>query len=307
MGYMLNNIIQDVLVRKVCMEGKNVCWVLGIDYVFIVMEVKVVQKFCVEGIKKFDLFCEEFLCYVFDWKEKYGGVILQQFKKFGVLCDWECIVFIMDLVYLELVIGVFIDLFKKGKIYCGVCMINWDLEVLIVVFDEEVIYKEVNFKFFYVCYKIVGMEDEWMIIVIICFEMIFGDFVICVNLNDLCYQYLYGKFVVVLVVNCIVLIIVDEYVEMDFGIGCLKVILVYDINDYEFGKKYDFEIIDIFNVNGILNEYGFYYVGKDCFEVWKEIVCEFDDKGYFVKIEDYVNKVGFFECMDSVIELCLLL
>lgn len=302
MGHMLNNTIQDVLVRKARMEGKNACWVPGTDHASIATEAKVVQKLRAEGIKKSDLSREEFLRHAFDWKEKYGGVILQQLKKLGASCDWERTAFTMDPQYSESVLGVFIDLYKKGKIYRGVRMINWDPEALTAVSDEEVIYKEVNSKLFHVRYKIAGSDDEWLTIATTRPETILGDSAICVNPNDPRYQHLHGKFAVVPLANRTVPIIADEYVEMDFGTGCLKVTPAHDINDYELGKKYDLETIGIFNANGTLNEHGLHYAGKDRFEVRKEISKELDDKGYLVKTEDHVNKVGFSERTDSVIE-----
>lgn len=302
MGHMLNNTIQDVLVRKARMEGKNACWVPGTDHASIATEAKVVQKLRKEGIKKSDLTREEFLQHAFAWKEQYGGVILQQLRKLGASCDWERTSFTMDPEYSESVIDVFIDLFNKGKIYRGIRMINWDPEALTALSDEEVIYKEVNSKLFHVRYKIAGTDDEWLTIATTRPETILGDSAICIHPEDPRYKHLHGKFAVVPIANRTVPIITDEYVEMEFGTGCLKVTPAHDVNDYELGKKHDLETIDIFHDNGILNENGLHYAGKDRFDVRKEIAQELDDKGYLVKVEDHINKVGFSERTDSVIE-----
>jgi valyl-tRNA synthetase len=284
------------------MEGKNACWVPGTDHASIATEAKVVQKLRQEGIKKSDLSRDEFLRHAFDWKEKYGGVILQQLKKLGASCDWERTSFTMDPEYSESVITVFIDLFNKGKIYRGVRMINWDPEAQTALSDEEVIYKEVNSKLFHVRYKIAGTEDEWITIATTRPETILGDAAICVHPDDERYKHLHGKQVIVPIVNRVIPIIADEYVEMEFGTGCLKVTPAHDVNDYELGKKYDLETIDIFHDNGIVNENGLHYAGKDRFDVRKEIAKELDAKGYLVKVEDHINKVGFSERTDCVIE-----
>jgi len=302
MGHMLNNTIQDVLVRKARMEGKNACWVPGTDHASIATEAKVVQKLRQEGIKKSDLSRDEFLKHAFDWKEKYGGVILQQLKKLGASCDWERTAFTMDPDYSDSVINVFIDLYNKGKIYRGVRMINWDPEARTALSDEEVIYKEVNSKLFHVRYKIAGSDDQWLTIATTRPETILGDSAICVHPDDPRYKHLHGKFAIVPIANRTVPIIADEYVEMEFGTGCLKVTPAHDVNDYELGKKHDLETIDIFHDNGIVNENGLHYAGKDRFDVRKEIAKELDDKGYLVKVEDHINKVGFSERTDSVIE-----
>lgn len=302
MGHMLNNTIQDVLVRKARMEGKNACWVPGTDHASIATEAKVVQKLRAEGIKKSDLSREDFLKHAFEWKDKYGGVILEQLKKLGASCDWERTAFTMDPLYSESVIGVFIDLYKKGKIYRGVRMINWDPEALTALSDEEVIYKEVNSKLFHVRYKIAGTDDQWLTIATTRPETILGDSAICVNPNDERYKHLHGKFAIVPIANRTIPIIADEYVEMEFGTGCLKVTPAHDINDYELGKKFDLETIDVFHDNGLLNENGLHYAGQDRFAVRKAIAQELDEKGYLVKVEDHINKVGFSERTDAVIE-----
>jgi valyl-tRNA synthetase len=302
MGHMLNNTIQDVLVRKARMEGKNACWVPGTDHASIATEAKVVQKLRQEGIKKSDLSRDEFLKHAFDWKEKYGGVILQQLKKLGASCDWERTAFTMDPEYSNSVIDVFIDLFNKGKIYRGVRMINWDPEARTALSDEEVIHKEVNSKLFHVRYKVAGTDDQWLTIATTRPETILGDSAICIHPDDERYKHLHGKHAIVPIANRTVPIICDEYVEMEFGTGCLKVTPAHDVNDYELGKKYDLETIDIFNDNGIVNENGLHYAGMDRFDVRKEIAKELDDKGYLVKVEDHINKIGYSERTNCVIE-----
>ncbi|MFA7274695.1 MAG: valine--tRNA ligase [Crocinitomicaceae bacterium] len=302
MGHMLNNTIQDVLVRRARMLGKNACWVPGTDHASIATEAKVVQKLRKEGIKKSDLTREEFLAHAFEWKDKHGGIILEQLKKLGASCDWERTHFTMDPLYSESVIDVFLDLYKKGKIYRSVRMVNWDPEALTAVSDEEVNYKEVNSKLFYVRYKIAGTEDEWLTIATTRPETILGDSAICVNPNDPRFKHLHGKHAIVPIVNRTIPIIQDEYVDIEFGTGCLKVTPAHDTNDYELGKKHNLETIDIFNANGTLNANGLHYRGQDRFEVKKAIEKELYDKGYLVKTEDHINKVGFSERTDAVIE-----
>ncbi len=302
MGHMLNNTIQDVLVRKARMEGKNVCWVPGTDHASIATEAKVVQKLRKEGIKKSDLTRNEFMVHAYEWKDKHGGIILEQLKKLGASCDWERTSFTMDKEYSESVFDTFIDLYKKGKIYRGVRMVNWDPEAQTALSDEEVIYKEVNSKLFHIRYKVADSEDKWVTIATTRPETILGDTAICVNPNDARYYLLHGKEVIVPLTNRRIPIIADEYVEMDFGTGCLKVTPAHDINDYELGKKYKLETIDIFTDNGKLNVNGLHYAGKDRFEVRKEIAKELDEKGYMVKVEDHINKIGYSERTDAVIE-----
>jgi valyl-tRNA synthetase len=302
MGHMLNNTIQDVLIRRARMLGKNACWVPGTDHASIATEAKVVQKLRQEGIKKSDLSRDEFLKHAFEWKDKHGGIILEQLKKLGASCDWERTHFTMDSEYSESVIDVFLDLFKKGKIYRGVRMVNWDPEALTAISDEEVLYKEVNSRLFFVRYKVIGTDDEWLTIATTRPETILGDTAICVNPNDVRYKHLHGKTVTVPLTNREVPIIADEYVEMDFGTGCLKVTPAHDINDYELGKKFNLATIDLFNDNGTLNSHGLHYEGKDRFDVRKEIEKELHDKGYLVKTEDHINKVGFSERTNAVIE-----
>jgi valyl-tRNA synthetase len=302
MGHMLNNTIQDVLVRRARMLGKNACWVPGTDHASIATEAKVVQKLRQEGIKKSDLTRDEFLAHAFEWKEKHGGIILEQLKKLGASCDWERTHFTMDKEYSESVINVFMDLYAKGKIYRGVRMVNWDPEALTAVSDEEVNYKEVNSRLFYVRYKIIGTTDVWVTIATTRPETILGDTAICVNPEDDRYKKLVGKHVLVPIINREIPIIADDYVDKDFGTGCLKVTPAHDTNDYELGRKYNLPSIDLFNDNGTLNSHGEHYQGKDRFEVRKEIEKELNDKGYLVKTEDIINKVGFSERTNAVIE-----
>ena len=302
MGHMLNNTIQDVLVRRARMLGKNACWVPGTDHASIATEAKVVQKLRQEGIKKSDLSRDEFLGHAFEWKEKHGGIILEQLKKLGASCDWERTNFTMDPEYSDSVINVFIDLFKKGKIYRGVRMVNWDPEALTALSDEEVLHKEVNSKLFYVRYKIEGSSDEWLTIATTRPETILGDSAICINPTDERFKHLHGKKAIVPICNRVIPIIQDEYVDMEFGTGCLKVTPAHDTNDYELGKKHQLETIDIFHDNGTLNQYGMHFEGMDRFEVRKAIEKELYDKGYLVKTEDHINKVGYSERTNAVIE-----
>jgi valyl-tRNA synthetase len=302
MGHMLNNTIQDVLVRRARMLGKNACWVPGTDHASIATEAKVVQKLRKEGIKKSDLTREEFLKHAFEWKDKHGGIILEQLKKLGCSCDWERTSFTMDPEYSESVLDVFIDLYKKGKIYRGVRMVNWDPEALTALSDEEVLHKEVNSKLFYVRYKVSGTEDAWLTIATTRPETILGDTAICINPTDERYKHLHGKQAIVPLSNRTIPIILDEYVDIEFGTGCLKVTPAHDANDYDLGKKHNLETLDIFNANGTLNDLGLHYAGKDRFEVRKLIEKELYDKGYLVKTEDHINKIGYSERTDAVIE-----
>ena len=302
MGHMLNNTIQDVLVRRARMLGKNACWVPGTDHASIATEAKVVQKLKAEGISKSDLTRDEFLAHAFQWKDKHGGIILEQLKRLGASCDWERTHFTMDPEYSESVINVFIDLFQKGKIYRGVRMVNWDPEALTALSDEEVNYKEVNSKLFYVRYQVVGETDQWLTIATTRPETILGDTAICVHPDDERYQKLIGKTVMVPLINREIPVIADTYVDKDFGTGCLKVTPAHDPNDYELGQKHNLPSIDLFNDNGTLNAHGAHYQGKDRFEVRREIEKELHDKGFLVKTEDIINKVGFSERTNAVIE-----
>jgi len=302
MGHMLNNTIQDVLVRRARMLGKNACWVPGTDHASIATEAKVVQKLRSEGIKKSDLSRDEFLSHAFEWKDKHGGIILEQLKKLGASCDWERTSFTMDPEYSESVINVFIDLYNKGKIYRGVRMVNWDPEALTALSDEEVLHKEVNSKLFYVRYKISGSEDDWLIIATTRPETILGDSAICINPNDARYLKLHGKKVIVPISNREIPVILDDYVDMEFGTGCLKVTPAHDTNDYDLGKKHNLETINVLNDNGTMNENGLHYEGQDRFVVRKSIEKELHDKGYLVKTEDHINKIGYSERTNAIIE-----
>jgi valyl-tRNA synthetase len=302
MGHMLNSTIQDVLIRRARMLGKNACWVPGTDHASIATEAKIVQKLKAEGIQKSDLTREEFLGHAFKWKDKHGGIILEQLKKLGASCDWERTHFTMDKEYSESVVNIFIDLFNKGKIYRGVRMVNWDPEALTAVSDEEVVYKEVNSRLFYVRYKIDGLDDEWITIATTRPETILGDTAICINPLDKRFSHLHGKSVIVPIVNRIVPILTDEYVDMEFGTGCLKITPAHDINDYEIGRKFNLTSIDLFNENGTLNNNGLHYEGVDRFEVRKLIEKELHETGFLVKTEDYINKVGFSERTNAIIE-----
>lgn len=302
MGHMLNNTIQDVLIRKARMEGKNACWVPGTDHASIATEAKVVQKLRQEGIKKSDLSRSEFLDHAMEWKDKYGGVILEQLKKLGASCDWERTNFTMNPDYSESVIDTFIDLHSKGKIYRGLRMINWDPAAQTALSDEEVEYKEVNSKLYHVRYKIEDTEDEWLTIATTRPETILGDTAICVNPNDVRYTNLQGRKAIVPISNRAIPIIQDDYVEMEFGTGCLKVTPAHDENDYALGEKHNLEALDILNDDGTLNQNGLHYDGKDRFVVRDEIAKELEELGYLVKVEDHINKVGYSERTNAVIE-----
>lgn len=301
MGHMLNNTLQDVLVRRARMKGKNACWVPGTDHASIATEAKVVNKLKSEGIDKAILSRDEFLKHAWEWKEKHGGIILEQLKKLGASCDWERTSFTMDEHLSASVIHVFVDLYRKGKIYRGVRMVNWDPQAKTAVSDEEVIYREVQSKIYYLKYKIDG-EDGFVTIATTRPETILGDTAVCVNPNDPRYAHLKGKHVIVPLINRSVPIIYDDYVDMEFGTGALKVTPAHDINDYMLGEKHRLQSIDIFNDNGTLSPAAQLYVGMDRFEVRKVIVADLEKAGNLAKIEDYVNKVGFSERTDAVIE-----
>ncbi|RYM35145.1 valine--tRNA ligase [Brumimicrobium glaciale] len=301
MGHMLNNTIQDVLIRRARMQGKNACWVPGTDHASIATEAKVVNKLRGEGIKKSDLTRDEFMEHAWEWKEKHGGIILDQLKKLGASCDWERTSFTMDESYAESVKDVFIDLYKKGKIYRGVRMVNWDPSAKTALSDEEVIHKEVNSKLYNVRYQIEG-TDQWLTVATTRPETILGDTAICVNPNDVRYVNLVGKKAIVPISNRAIPIIQDDYVDMEFGTGCLKITPAHDINDHEMGERHNLEVIDILNSDGSLNEKGLHYKGMDRFEARKAIVVELEEKGFMVKVEDHINKLGFSERTDAVIE-----
>ncbi|MDD3738947.1 MAG: valine--tRNA ligase [Lentimicrobiaceae bacterium] len=302
MGHMLNNTIQDVLVRRARMQGKNACWVPGTDHASIATEAKVVASLKEKGIDKADLTREEFLEHAWQWKEKHGGIILEQLKKLGASCDWDRTCFTMDDIRYKSVIKVFVDLYDKGLIYRGVRMVNWDPEALTALSDEEVIYKEVNSKLYYLKYKVEGTDDEYVTIATTRPETILGDTAVCVNPADERYFNLKGKNVIVPLINRVVPIIEDPYVDMEFGTGCLKITPAHDINDYEIGIKHNLESVDIFNPDGTLNKDAQLYVGKDRFEVRTLIVEDLQKAGSVEKIEDYVNKVGYSERTNAVIE-----
>ena len=301
MGHMLNNTIQDVLIRKARMGGKEACWVPGTDHASIATEAKVVAMLKERGINKNDLTREEFMTYAWEWKEKYGGIILEQLKKLGASCDWQRTRFTMDPDMSAAVTEVFVDLYNKGYIYRGTRMVNWDPQGKTALADDEVIHKEVQSKLYYVDYKIAG-ENTTVTIATTRPETILGDTAICINPKDERYTYLHGKTAIVPMVNRKVPIILDEYVAMDFGTGCLKVTPAHDINDYELGIKHKLDSIDIFNDDGTIGEQGELFIGKDRFVVRKEIVKELQNLGQLAKVEDYTNNVGFSERTDAVIE-----
>ncbi|MFK8274670.1 valine--tRNA ligase [Capnocytophaga cynodegmi] len=301
MGHMLNNTIQDVLIRRARLKGFNACWVPGTDHASIATEAKVVAKLKEQGIDKANLTREEFLKHAWDWTHQYGGVILEQLKKLGCSCDWDRTKFTLDDDLYASVIKVFVDLYNKGYIYRGYRMVNWDPEAKTTLSDEEVIYKEQNGKLFYLKYKIEGSE-EYLLVATTRPETIFGDIAVCINPNDERYKHLKGKRVIVPIVNRVVPIIEDEYVDIEFGTGALKITPAHDKNDYEIGERYKLEIIDAFTDDAKLNHHGLHYEGKDRFVVRKEIVRELEAKDLLLKTEDYLNKVGTSERTGAVIE-----
>ena len=301
MGHMLNNTIQDILVRRARMEGKNACWVPGTDHASIATEAKVVNKLAAQGIKKSDLSREEFLKYAWEWKEEHGGIILKQLQKLGASCEWDRTAFTMDEIRSESVLKVFVDLYNKGLIYRGVRMVNWDPKALTALSDEEVIYKDEHSKLYYLRYFIEG-EDKYIIVATTRPETILGDTAVCVNPNDPRYSFLKGKKVIIPLVNRVVPIIMDDYVDIEFGTGCLKVTPAHDVNDYMLGEKYNLPSIDIFNDNGTISEAGGLYVGMDRFDVRKQIAKDLQEAGLLEKVEDYDNKVGYSERTNVVIE-----
>ncbi len=303
MGHMLNNTIQDILTRRARMEGKNALWVPGTDHAAISTEAKVVAKLAAEGISKSSLSREEFLAHAWDWTHKYGGIILQQLRKLGASCDWERTAFTMDETRSRSVIEVFNRLYEKGLIYRGVRMVNWDPKALTALSDEEVIYKEEQSHLYHLRYKVEDdPEGRYIVVATTRPETILGDTAVCVNPADERYTWLKGRRVIVPLVGRSVPIIMDSYVEMDFGTGCLKVTPAHDVNDYMLGDKYNLPSIDIFNDDGTISERGGMYVGKDRFEVRREIMDDLRKAGLVEKVEDYVNKVGHSERTDAVIE-----
>ena len=301
MGHMLNNTIQDVLIRRARLLGKNACWVPGTDHASIATEAKVVAKLKEQGIQKTDLTREEFLQHAFDWKDEYGGIILEQLKKLGASCDWERTAFTMDPEMSESVVKVFVDLYNKGLIYRGYRMVNWDPEAKTTLSDEEVIHEERQGQLYYIEYQIEDSQDT-LIIATTRPETIFGDTAICINPNDDRFTHLKGKKAIVPLCNRVIPIIEDEYVDIEFGTGCLKVTPAHDENDKALGDKHKLEVIDIFNDDASLNSFGLHYQGKDRFVVRKEISKELEEKGFLLKTEVHTNKVGTSERTKAIIE-----
>ncbi|SIQ89695.1 valine--tRNA ligase [Chryseobacterium sp. RU33C] len=301
MGHMLNNTIQDVLVRRARMRGFNACWIPGTDHASIATEAKVVAKLKSEGVSKSDITREEFLTHAWDWTNKYGGTILEQLKKLGCSCDWDRTRFTMEDKLSQQVIKSFVDLYNKGLIYRGHRMVNWDPEAKTNISDEEVIFKEQNGKLYFLKYKIEGSE-EFLSVATTRPETIFGDTAVCINPNDERYAHLKGKNVIVPIVNRVIPIIEDEYVDIEFGTGALKITPAHDINDYEIGQKHQLKMIDALDDDGNLNEHGLHYAGKNRFDVRKQIAKELEEKDLLLKAEDYVNKVGTSERTGAVIE-----
>jgi valyl-tRNA synthetase len=302
MGHMLNNTIQDILVRRARMMGKNACWVPGTDHASIATEAKVVAKLKEEGIEKSGLSREEFLRHSWEWKEKHGGIILEQLRKLGASCDWERTCFTMDEARYGSVTDVFIDLYRKGLVYRGARMVNWDPNALTAVSDEEVNYREVQSKLYYIRYRIEGTSDEWVHIATTRPETILGDTAICVHPDDDRYRRLKGKKILVPLINRPVPVLFDTYVDREFGTGALKVTPAHDINDYNLGLKYHLGVVDIFNPDGTMSPDAGLYIGEDRFTVRDKIVKDLTAAGHMVKIENYTNKVGFSERTDEPIE-----
>ncbi|MDP1728086.1 MAG: valine--tRNA ligase [Bacteroidota bacterium] len=304
MGHMLNNTIQDILVRRARMQGKNACWVPGTDHASIATEAKVVQMLRERGIKKSDLSRDEFLSYAWEWKEKYGGIILDQLKKLGASCDWDRTRFTLEPSLSEAVIDVFIDLHKKGLIYRGLRMVNWDPQGKTAVSDEEVIHKEVNSKLYYIKYFLADDTGQFITIATTRPETILADVAICVNPNDERFKHLVGKKALVPFIKREIPVIADEYVDMEFGTGCLKVTPAHDVNDYALGQKYKLPVIDILTEEGFLNEHAedTRYIGKDRFAVRKQIAIDLEEAGHILKVEEYKNQIGTSERTGAVIE-----
>ena len=321
MGHMLNNTIQDVLIRRARLKGFNACWVPGTDHASIATEAKVVAKLKSEGINKSDLTREEFLKHAYDWTDKYGGTILEQLKQLGCSCDWERTKFTMDPDMSASVIKSFVDLYNKGMIYRGYRMVNWDPEAKTTLSDEEVNYEEQSGKLYFIKYKILspalskgegdktnssppleGLGEEFLIIATTRPETIFGDTAICINPNDERFAHLKGKKAIVPIAGRIIPIIEDEYVDIEFGTGCLKVTPAHDVNDKMLGDKHNLEVIDIFNEDASLNSFGLHYQGQDRFVVRSAIEKELEENGSLVKTEIHLNKVGTSERTKAVIE-----
>ena len=302
MGHMLNNTIQDILVRRARMKGKNACWVPGTDHASIATEAKVVNKLAKEGIKKTDLTREEFLKHAWAWTDEHGGIILKQLRKLGASCDWDRTAFTMDDTRSASVIRVFVDLYNKGLIYRGVRMVNWDPKALTALSDEEVIYKEEHSKLYYLRYKVEGEDGRYAVVATTRPETIMGDTAMCINPNDPKNQWLRGKKVIVPLVNRVIPVIEDDYVDIEFGTGCLKVTPAHDVNDYMLGEKHNLQSIDIFNDNGTISEAAGLYVGMDRFDVRKQIEEDLQAAGLLEKVEAYTNKVGYSERTNVPIE-----
>ncbi|MAM04867.1 MAG: valine--tRNA ligase [Flavobacteriales bacterium] len=301
MGHMLNNTIQDILIRRARMQGYNTCWVPGTDHASIATEAKVVKKLADEGIYKQNITRQEFLKHAWKWKEKHGGVILEQLKRIGASCDWERTKFTMDDNMNDSVINVFIDLYNKGLIYRGIRMVNWDPSAKTALSDEEVIYKEIDSKLYYISYKIENSSKS-IIIATTRPETILGDTAICVNPKDKRYKHLKNQNAIIPLINRKIPIIFDEYVDIDFGTGALKITPAHDINDYKIGDKHNLDKIDILNDNGTLSKEAKLYVGEDRFDVRKKIALDLKNEGCLIKTEKYKNKVGFSERTNTVIE-----
>lgn len=301
MGHMMNNTIQDLLVRRARMKGYNACWVPGMDHASIATEAKVVARLKEQGIKKTDLTREQFLEHAWNWTREHGGIILQQLKKLGASCDWDRTKFTMDEDLSRAVTHVFVDLYDKGLIYRGYRMVNWDPEALTTVSDEEVVYVEQQGKLYYLRYYVEG-TDDYVVVATTRPETIFGDTAMCINPNDPRYRHLRGKRVIVPIAGRSIPVIEDEYVDIEFGTGCLKVTPAHDVNDKMLGDKYGLEVIDIFNDDATLNQYGLHYQGMDRFAVRKAIEKELAEKGLLEKVEAYTNKVGTSERTKAVIE-----
>ena len=302
MGHMLNNTIQDIMIRRARMQGKNACWVPGTDHASIATEAKVVDKLLKQGIRKDSLTRDEFLSHAWEWTHKHGGIILEQLKKLGASCDWDRTCFTMDEIRSDSVIKVFIDLYNKGYIYRGVRMVNWDPSAKTAVSDEEVNYKEEKSKLYYVRYLIEGTDNQYVTVATTRPETILGDTAVCVNPNDDRFRHLRGKKVFVPLINRLIPIIQDDYVDIEFGTGCLKITPAHDENDYEIGMRHHLEVIDTFNDDGTLSEKAQLLVGVDRFEARKQIILMLEAAENLVKIEDYNNKVGYSERTDVPIE-----
>ncbi|WP_288854426.1 valine--tRNA ligase [uncultured Bacteroides sp.] len=303
MGHMLNNTIQDILVRRARMEGKNACWVPGTDHASIATEAKVVNKLAAQGIKKTDLTRDEFLKHAWEWTDEHGGIILKQLRKLGASCDWDRTAFTMDEKRSESVLKVFVDLYNKGLIYRGVRMVNWDPKALTALSDEEVIYKEEHSKLYYLKYMVEGdPEGRYAVVATTRPETIMGDTAMCINPNDPKNTWLKGKKVIVPLVGRVIPVIEDDYVDIEFGTGCLKVTPAHDVNDYMLGEKYNLPSIDIFNDNGTLSEAAGLYIGMDRFDVREQIEKDLATAGLLEKVEAYTNKVGFSERTNVPIE-----